>query len=53
MMTSDPPDDGGSKHLSNVGKLLPDTMTQHLRRQSSSTYRLQGYERSMRGAIYI
>jgi hypothetical protein len=28
-------------------------MTQHLRRQSSSTYRLQGYERSMRGAIYI
>jgi hypothetical protein len=26
------PDDGGSKHLWNVGKLLPDYMAQHLRR---------------------
>jgi hypothetical protein len=30
------PDDGGSKHLWNVSKLLPDYMTQKPRRQSSS-----------------
>jgi hypothetical protein len=30
------PDDGGSKHLWNVGKLLPDYMAWQLRRQSSS-----------------
>jgi hypothetical protein len=29
------PDDGGSKHLWNVGKLLPDYMAQHPRRQPS------------------
>jgi hypothetical protein len=28
-------DDGGSKHLWNVGQFLPDYMTQHRRRQSS------------------
>jgi hypothetical protein len=32
----DRPDDGGSKHFWNVGKLLPDYMAQHSRRQSSS-----------------
>jgi hypothetical protein len=30
------PDDGGSKHLRNVGKLLPDYTAQQPRRQSSS-----------------
>jgi hypothetical protein len=33
---SNRPDDGGSKHLSNVGKLLPDYTAQQPRRQSSS-----------------
>jgi hypothetical protein len=32
----DRPDDGGSNHLGNVGKLLPDYTAQHRRRQSSS-----------------
>jgi hypothetical protein len=31
----DDPNDGGSKHLRNVGKLLPDYTAQHPRRQSS------------------
>jgi hypothetical protein len=30
------PDDGGSKHLRNVGKLLPDYMAEQPRRQPSS-----------------
>jgi hypothetical protein len=33
---SDRPDDGGSKHLWNVDKLLPDYTTQQPRTQSSS-----------------
>jgi hypothetical protein len=32
MMSTDCPDDGGSKHLRNVGKLLPDYTAQYLRR---------------------
>jgi hypothetical protein len=32
------PDDGGSKHLWNVGKLLPDYTAQHPRRQLSSIF---------------
>jgi hypothetical protein len=32
----DRPDNGGSKHLWNVGKVLPDYMTQHPWRQQSS-----------------
>jgi hypothetical protein len=32
----DRPDDGGTKHLWNVGKLLPDYMAQQPRRQPSS-----------------
>jgi hypothetical protein len=32
----DRPDDGGSKHLLNVGKFLPDYTAQHPRRQPSS-----------------
>jgi hypothetical protein len=34
-MSAHCPDDGGSKHLWNVGKLLPDCKAQHPRRQSS------------------
>jgi hypothetical protein len=30
----DRPDDGGSKHVWNVGKLIPDYTTQQARRQS-------------------
>jgi hypothetical protein len=32
------PDDGGSKHLRNVGKFLPDYTAQHPRRQPSSSF---------------
>jgi hypothetical protein len=35
----DCPDDGGSKHLWNVSKLLPDYMEQQRRRQPSLTER--------------
>jgi hypothetical protein len=34
--TAHRPDDGGSKHLGNVGQFLPDCTAQHARRQSSS-----------------
>jgi hypothetical protein len=35
------PDDGGSKHLWNVGLFLPDCLAQHPRRQSSSAVSFQ------------
>jgi hypothetical protein len=35
-LLGDRPDDGGSKHIWSVGKLLPDYTAQHPRRQSSS-----------------
>jgi hypothetical protein len=34
-LIDDHPDDGGSKNLWNVSKLLPDYTAEHLRRQSS------------------
>jgi hypothetical protein len=34
----DRPDDGGSKHLPNVGQFLPNYTARHPRRQSSSTH---------------
>jgi hypothetical protein len=36
-LTMGRPDDGGSKYLWNVGKLLPDYTTQHPRRQPSAS----------------
>jgi hypothetical protein len=44
-----PPDDGGSNHLCNVGKLLPDYTAQHPRRQSSSSYYKHCYVLSFSG----
>jgi hypothetical protein len=35
------PDDGGSKHLWNVGKLLPDYTAQHPRRHTRSRENLK------------
>jgi hypothetical protein len=35
--TMNRPDDGGNKHLFNVGKFLPYFTAQHLRRQPSSS----------------
>jgi hypothetical protein len=40
----DRPDDGGSKDLRNVGKLLPDYMALQLRRQSLHTHRRENLE---------
>jgi hypothetical protein len=48
----DRPDNGGSKHLWNVGKLLPDYTTQHSRRQSSSKRALSAPPQSGR-SIYL
>jgi hypothetical protein len=38
LLVDECPDDGGSKHLWNVGKLLPDYTAQQPRRQPSSRY---------------
>jgi hypothetical protein len=48
------PDDGGSKYLWNVGKLLPDCTAQHPRRQSSSSgqWSIASYCRLISDVIY-
>jgi hypothetical protein len=46
-----PHGDGGSKHLWNVGKILPDYMAQHPRRRSSSIPNYTAFSHFMSGKL--